>query len=131
MTQKDHDLLIRLETKFEEYSKNHKDGLSNLSDKLNKIFYQIEQKADKEDLRVLRAELSSKADKEDVLKMIGEHEDIKKRVINLEQTEHDKKTEKGVFLKIGKYSIKGWQFLSATIIFILTVYQIIKDLNSP
>lgn len=130
MTQRDHDLLIRLETKFEEYSKTHKDALSNLNDKLSKISYEISLKADKEDLRILRAELSNKADRDDILKMSQETQDIKRRVVVLEQNHHDKETEKNAFFKIGKYSIKGWQVFSGAIIFFLTVYQIVKDLTT-
>ena len=104
---KDHDLLIRLSTLFESFEKSQSTNWANFNDKFAQLLQSMNDKASKEDFRQMT---------ESIKLLDG-------RVEVLEDNHKTSETKKQVILNMGNLGIKFWGFLTATIVFLMGVYN--------
>lgn len=108
----DHDLLIRLDTKFEEFIKSHSMSFKDLNEKLLRVLNQIE----------------NKADRHDVVALMDRVEKIDERIVVLETDRMTEIAKKQTIINLGNIGAKGWAMITGAVLFILAVLQALKDL---
>ncbi len=106
----DHDLLIRLDTKFEFFVKNHTEMWGSFTDLVSKFMIAVEKKADK----AIIDDMSLKI------------EDLKKKVDKHETQMEINNSKKQFVLSLGDWGAKGWGLLLTTIGTILAILAIYK-----
>lgn len=104
---KDHDLLIRLSTQFESLEKSQSTNWANLNDKFAQLLSSLNEKANKEDFRLMAETIKG----------------LDGRVIALEDNHKTLETKKQVILNLGNTGIKFWGFLVVAITFLMGVYN--------
>lgn len=95
----DHDLLIRLDTRFDDFSKTHNSMWTNFTELVQKFISTMDKKADKLDMSLISKQF----------------DDLEKRV-----TEHDtalkvNNGKKEFAVQIGEWGIKGWGAILGTV----------------
>lgn len=96
----DHDLLIRLDTRFDTLDKNHTQMWASFTEIVHKFMGHLENKVDKEEFNSVRI-------------MVVSHDKILQ-----EESVRDK-----TVIKLGQLGIKFWAGLMGFVIFLLTVYK--------
>lgn len=109
-TNNDHDLLITLNTKFESFESSFSRAFLNLEDKMSRILIQMEQKADKSDIKLIQEELKS----------------IDGRVRVVEDKIQKDETKKELIINLGNMGLKGWTILTGFVLFIIAIINAIK-----
>lgn len=99
LTDNDHDVLVRLDTKFEHFTK-----------QVDTLLAIMQEKADKSDIREVRSHVK----------------DNSERIATLEGTHRDSDVRKQALLQIGKFGIDGWQLFVGAMMALLTIWQLIK-----
>lgn len=98
--QNDHDLLIILHTKFEQFEKTHARFWSELNDKMTRMLHEVEKKAEKEDVK-----------------------ELEKRVIILENYDNEQRVRKQTIINLGEIGVKGWVVISGAVLFFIAVIK--------
>lgn len=106
----DHDLLIRLDTKFEDFVISHNSMWGSFTEIINKFMTAIEKKADKVDISEIKIEIDN----------------IKKKVDLHDTAIQISNGKKEFAVQIGEWGIKGWGAILATIGAIVGLIELIK-----
>lgn len=122
---RDHDLLIKLNTKFDSFEKAVTSIWESLGDKMNRILVQMENKADKSDVLRLEASLVGLAQRVAKVESL-EHrlevvEKMEPRIDTLERWKSESDTRKQTLINLGNINVKfwGWFLSIASLIFML------------
>jgi len=106
----DHDLLIRLDTKFEVFVQNHTSTWATFTDLVQKFMLGIDKKADKMDILEISKRIV------DLEKKVGEHE-----------TSFKINNGKNQFaFQIGEWGLKSWGALIATVAAIAGILKLFR-----
>jgi hypothetical protein len=91
----DHDLLIRLDTKFDDFKSSMKDLTRSLEEKFASIF----------------AELKNKADRHELYEVKGDISNIDNRLSTVENKQENQDVRRGIWSDIRAMGWKSWGFL--------------------
>lgn len=88
----DHDLLIRLDTKFDDFKTSMKELTVSLNEKFANVFAELKNKADKHDLHEVRTEING----------------LDNRLQKVEDVQDAKEVKSDVWKGIRAMGLKGW-----------------------
>lgn len=106
----DHDLLIRLDQKMGDFTKNMDSRMKEMGEKMAVLLNIIEKKVDQKEYDKLE-------------KRVEDHET---RISDLENKNENREVQKETVIRVGKITWKGWLGISGIILFILTVLEAFK-----
>lgn len=115
-TATDHDLLIRLDTRFGDFEKHQRSSQENITEKLLSLLSKMEKKVDKDDLTNMQGEMTKK---------FGE---VDTRLRALEEKNHTEDVQKDTVIRLGMGGIKLWQLAIGAIMFLLTSISIVTNI---
>lgn len=112
----DHDLLIRLDTRFGDFEKHQRSSQDGITEKLLSLLSKMDRKVDKEDLNAVQSEMQKKFSEVDT------------RFRALEERNHAQDVQKDTVIKLGAGGIKLWHLALGAIMFLLTSISIVTNI---
>ena len=109
--QDDHDLLIKLDTRFDSFENMFCRMSDSINDKITQILAILNTKVDKNELDLLRQQTDAHLT----------------RIKDIEQAQRDAKVRRQFVVDLGSMGIRGWVFLTGAIIAIMTIYRSLSD----